>query len=64
MHQSLVFHCVLWISEVTFVVDGEDDSASSVPTTCHDTNQWEHLMREVHGCRQFGKTLRLHSILS
>ena len=42
---------------VTYVVDGEDDRASSAPGTCHDTDQLEYVMKKIHGCRNFGKTL-------
>ena len=42
---------------VTYVVDGEDDRASSAPGTCHDTDQLECVVKKIHGCRNFGKTL-------
>ena len=48
---------------VTYVVDGDDDRASSAPGTCHDTDQLEYVMKKIHGCRNFGKTLIVLCIL-
>lgn len=48
---------------VTYVVDGEDDRASSAPGTCHDTDQLEYVMKKIHGGRNFGKTLIVLCIL-